>query len=69
MTRLTGEDQEERTQQKTSRIAQSRLTNENPALREVDSEPSAKRGTNRTNITSMTMLRDFIETCEKIFHI
>ena len=48
MTRLTGSDQEERTQQKASRIVKPGLTNENPALREVDLEPSAKRGTNRT---------------------
>ena len=27
---------------------QSELTNENPALREVDLEPTAERGTNRT---------------------
>ena len=40
--------EEERTQQKTSRIVQPGLTNENPALRKVDLEPSAKRGTART---------------------
>ena len=48
VTRLTNYDQEERTPQKTSRIVQPGLTNENPALREVDLEPSAKRGTDRT---------------------
>ena len=45
---LTGKDQEERTQQTTSCIVQVGLTNEKPALREVDLESSAKRGTDRT---------------------
>ena len=48
VTRLKGQDQENRTQQKTSRIVQSGLTNKNPALGEADLEPSATRGTNRT---------------------
>ena len=45
MTRLTVSDQEERTQQKTSHIVEPGLANKNPALREVDLEPSAKRET------------------------
>ena len=48
MTRLQGQDQEERTQPKTSHIVQPGLTKDNPALREVDLEHSAKRGTDRT---------------------
>ena len=48
MTRLTHQDQEERTHQKTSCIVQSGLTTENTALRELHLEPSAKRGTDRT---------------------
>ena len=36
MTSLKGKDQKEGTQQKTSRIVQPGLKNENPALREVD---------------------------------
>ena len=46
--RRNNKDQEETTQQKSSCIMQSELTNENPALREVDLEPTAERGTNRT---------------------
>ena len=49
MTRLIGSDQEERTQQKTS-IVQPGPINENPVLREVDLEPSAKRETDRTKV-------------------
>ena len=43
--RLTFKGEEEKTQQKTSRLVQPALTNEKPELREVDLEPSAKRGT------------------------
>ena len=39
---------EEGTQQKTNCNVQPGLTNENAAPTEVDLEPSAKRGTNRT---------------------
>ena len=46
--RLTSSDPKERTQQKTSHIIQPGVTNNNPALREVNLEPSAKIGTNRT---------------------
>lgn len=48
MTRLSGWDQEEGTQHKTSRIIQPELTNENQAFREVELKPITKRGTNRT---------------------
>ena len=51
MTRLTGSDQEERTQQKTSHIVQPGPRNDNPELRKVGLEPSAKRGTNRITIS------------------
>ena len=47
MTRLTD---------KTGPIVQSGLTNKNPALREVDVEPSAKRGTNRTEAHNLAAL-------------
>ena len=48
VTRLTGLDQEERTQQKTSHILEAGLTNKKPRLRKVDLQLSAKRETNRT---------------------
>ena len=48
MTRLTGENQEERTQQKASHIIQPGLTNEHPTYRDEDLRPSAKRVTDRT---------------------
>ena len=48
MKRLRALDQEERTQQKISCIIQPGLTNEKPALREVDLEPGGKRETDRT---------------------
>ena len=59
MTRLTGSDQEEGTQQKTSHIVHPGHMNENPALRKVDLEPSAKRGTDRITI-SLTINIDII---------
>ena len=43
-----GTNQEKRTQQKTSCIIQPGLTNENPEVREVNLEPSAKGGTDGT---------------------
>ena len=46
-TRLTGQDQEEKTQQKTSWIEQPGLKKRDPPLTYLDLEHSAKKGTNR----------------------
>ena len=48
MTRSACWNKEERPQKKTIGIIQPGLTYKYPALREVDLEPSAKRGTDRT---------------------
>ena len=52
-----------RTQQQQSRIIQPGLTNRNPALGEVDLEPSAKRGTDRTKALVSLYFTDWLKAC------